>query len=109
MEKMDYAELATILEVTKIILISYLTAKAIIGFRKAMEPDYILGFLSTFAETLKEWQTLLLTPIILCEYCMSSVWTILISLVFGQTNPIHIGIGILVTCGIVVYLQHERN
>jgi hypothetical protein len=93
----------------EVLIISFITALSILGFRKAMEPGYILGFLSTFAETLKEWQTLLLTPIILCEYCMSSVWTILISLILGQTNPIHIGIGILVTCGIVVYLQHERN
>jgi hypothetical protein len=93
----------------EVLIISFITALSILGFRKAMEPGYILNFWAEIVESSEGLVKRLLTPLFLCEYCMSSIWTIGISLMFGQTNPIHIGIGILVTCGIVVYLQHERN
>ena len=87
------------------LLLSLLTAFAILGYNKASQPDYILG----------DWQNAiidiagsdkylhwLLTPIFLCPYCMSSFWTIVAHLFLAETfNPFYVILGIFATCGIV--------
>lgn len=94
-------------DIEQIIWLSLMTALAILGFRKAMQPDYILSW---FREILEESEhTFILKPLFLCEYCMSSFWTILVHLLFWDFNLINLMFGILVTCGLVVIFNHDSN
>lgn len=93
-------------DIEQIIGLSILTALAILGFRKAMQPDYILSW---FREILEESEhTFILKPVFLCEYCMSSAWTIIVHLIFWDFDLINILFGILVTCGLVVIFNHDN-
>lgn len=97
----------------ELIVLSFITAFAILGFRKAMEPGYILDFFSLFVDYLEStettWLRHIFAPWFLCEYCMSSVWTIGVHSAFTDFNLTHAIFGILVTCGIIVTLRHESN
>lgn len=97
----------------ELIVLSFITAFAILGFRKAMEPGHIAQQLGYLADDInigdKIWLKCLISPLFGCEYCMSSVWTISVHLIFTDFNLAHAIFGILVTCGIIVTLRHESN
>ena len=87
------------------LILSILTGLAILGYNKASQPDFILG----------DWQNAIieiagsdkylhwiLTPLFLCPYCMSSVWTIVAHLTLAESfNPVFVILGIFAACGTV--------
>ena len=90
-------------DIQQIILLSILTAFAILGFRKAMQPDYILSWFREILENIEDVP--ILNPLFLCEYCMSSVWTLSVHFIFWELNLFSAIFGILVTCGLITILN----
>lgn len=87
---------------------SLITAFIIIGITKATEEGYILEPFKLWAEQEAEKSDLIrfiLTPVVLCSYCMSSVWTIIVQLQIGYTSFISLCGSIFLTLGMVVLIK----
>ena len=87
---------------------SLITAFIIIGITKATEEGYILEPLKLWAEQEAEKSELvrfILTPVVLCSYCMSSVWTIIVQLQIGYISFISLCGSIFLTLGMVVLIK----
>ena len=93
---------------------SLITALIIIGLSKSMEDGYILSKFKEWAISEAERSDLarfILTPVCLCTYCMSSVWTIIVQFQIGYTSLISLIGSIFLTLGIIVIIKSiiDRN
>ena len=87
---------------------SLITALIIIGLSKAMEDGYILCKFKEWAIAEAEKSDLarfILTPVCLCTYCMSSVWTIIVQFQIGYTSLVSLIGSIFLTLGIIVIIK----
>jgi len=87
------------------LILSLLTAFAILGYHKASQPDYILASFHNAIIELSykaKWLHFVLTPLFLCPYCMASFWTIFVHFAFAESFILpHVIFGIFATCGVV--------
>ena len=93
---------------------SLITALLIIGIKKSMEDGYLLSKVREWAEIEADKSDLvrfILTPICLCTYCMSSVWTVIVQFQIGYTSLISLIGSVFLTLGMVVIIKSiiEKN
>ena len=96
------------------LLTSIISSLLIIGLDKSMQDGYILSKVREWAEIeadKSDFVRFILTPICLCTYCMSSVWTIIVQLVIGFTGITPLLCSIFMTLGFVVLFKSiiEQN
>lgn len=87
---------------------SLITALLIIGINKSMEDGYILSKVREWAEIQSDNSDLvrfILTPVCLCTYCMSSVWTVIVQFQIGYTGIMPLACSIFMTLGFVVLFK----
>lgn len=90
------------------LLTSIISSILIIGLDKSMQDGYILSKVREWAEIQSEKSDLvrfIFTPICLCTYCMSSVWTIIVQFQIGFTGIIPLACSIFMTLGFVVLFK----
>lgn len=90
------------------LLTSIISSILIIGLDKSMQDGYILSKVREWAEIQSEKSDLvrfIFTPICLCVYCMSSVWTIIVQFQIGFTGIIPLACSIFMTLGFVVLFK----
>lgn len=96
------------------LLTSIISSIFIIGLDKSMEDGYILSKVREWAEIEAEKSDLvrfILTPVCLCTYCMSSVWTVIVQFQIGYTSLISLIGSVFLTLGMVVIIKSiiEKN